>query len=76
MIDARQWTRPSPAEIRTMVESLRNGRSMAATAAELSARLGRNSRRAVFHWMSPKQEPGRQISYSEWFLLNEIVREE
>lgn len=76
VIDARQWTRPAPAEIRAMVESLRRGRSMAETATEISARLGMGSRRAVFHWMSPKQEPGRQIRYPEWLALNEIVREE
>lgn len=76
LIDARAWTRPSPDEIRAMIECLRNGRSMKDTTIEIAARLGRNSRRAVFHWMSPKQEPGRQISYCEWLALSELVKEE
>lgn len=76
MIDARLWTRPSQDEIRAMIHSLRKGRTVKETAAEVAARLGRNSRRAVFHWMSPKQEPGREISYCEWIVLEELVKEE
>ena len=75
LIDARLWRRPSPDEVRDLVYSLRDGRTVKDTATEIAARLGRNSRRAVFHWMSPKQEPGREISYCEWLALKALCEE-
>jgi hypothetical protein len=74
MIDARLWTRPTPAEIRAMVERVAGNGAITPTVKEIGARLG-VGRRAVFHWMSPKPGPGRQITYPEWILLNEIVKE-
>lgn len=74
MIDARLWTRPSASEVRDMIHSLRNGRTLKDTAAEIGARLGK-SRRTVFYWMSEDPASTREITYCEWLALRELVND-
>lgn len=74
MIDARLWTRPSPDEIRAMVERVAGDGSITPTVREIGARLG-VGRRVVFYWMSPKQEPGREIGYCEYLALKALCEE-
>ena len=69
MIDARRWSRPSPAELRAMIPE-------GMTQAEIAARLNKPER-MVRYWLSLREDvpEQRRISYTEWLALRALAEE-
>lgn len=66
MTDARSWVRPTPDEVRAMIE--RTGLPQP----EIAARCDVAERR-VRYWIQPGAPDKRRIKYKEWLALRALA---